>query len=349
MDHVQFAQSGGVDLDTVPAMDRKGMKFIERKVIPFDEIHVPTGGKDQKENTARQNNNNPLHQSMLRDSFLGGVRLDLPVPAVVKVPLYEENGSIVNYELAWGNNRMAVLPRMDGVESWEFDVYENVGEASGYDVSRGSMKENTDHAPQLPATHGDLVAWHVMWMDAPHYKFTDEVDGEYFVNEDKLHDSLLDYGVMDGRMRNGLVTKITKRSETHTTIKNYVGKEHINWIEKNMRGMNVVLDGPDRNTFIVKTGTDHRTLMELMKHSKANSDKVYDIILNPVVGGSKTALQAREDLVKSLDAWWDTVCHFGKGDAEYRPYRYTWALPQDRETEDMNTPIDASVYEPVTV
>ena len=329
MDYMEFAKSGGVDTDTVAPHDFEGIKFISRKVISFDEIDIPEPDSSAgKENMARQGDLDGKHVAFLKDSFRAGVKMDLLPPAVVKraYPI-EVNGSIKNYTLLWGNHRMMALEGM--VDSWEFDIYEKTG--SDFDVSAAQLQENTEHPPALPASHSDIIAWHVKWLDAGYW-----CDDAGNAIDAEISSSLKRYRVPVGS-RQSLVTKIINGSVRHATVKNYVDAEHKRWIEKHMKKENPILSGPDRDTFVMKTGTEHRTLMEVMKHSK-KTGRCYQIILNPVVASVNDVKTARQNLIDSINEWWEVVTHFG-GKTNRKPFKIWCALPQDITNEDMKTPV----------
>ena len=330
----EFAKSGGVNLDTTPPHNFEGIKFLDRKVVDFAQIEIPDPDSVRgKTNTARQGDLDGKHIAFLRDSFKSGVRLDHLPPALMRLesPI-ESNGSIKSYELLWGNHRMASFESLD-VESWEFDIYENDGDA--FLVSSAQLQENTEHAPSKPASHRDITSWHTEWLNKGHW--CDDAGNPIDVEISK---SLKKFKIPAGS-RPGLVTRIINGSDRHASVKNYVDQEHVRWMKKHMTKENPILSGPNQNTFVVKTGTEHRTLMNLLG-AAYKTGRVYNVMFNPVVGSVNDVKQARKNLVDSMERYWDLITHFGGGEPLKRPFIYRWFLPQDIENEDMTRPVNFS-------
>ena len=306
-----------------------GVTYLRTETIKFDDILIDVDKSSKKTNNARQGDEDGKHIADLRHSFSNGVDTNCPPPAVELLEkMVEVNGVYKKYRLLSGHHRYAAL--CDQTDSYVFDIYEiDLGNA---EMSRISYQLKCNiHTPQKKSLGEDICSNGSILVKA--HKFNDK-DGK--LSEDLISAWVEEVGnFKTGTLANkSMVTKICNKSDVHLPFQNYPDKMATRWMKRCLPNCKLTEDGGPY--WIMKKGPE-RTFMRLLK--KDTTELQY-IVLNPEPTSVGNVIKARQDLYDYIhnlakDVWERT----GGTKPINEVFKVVYALPQLRETEEMDEPI----------
>lgn len=133
----------------------KNIKFLGRKLIPFDSIDA-----NMRMNTARASGYNIAHRDKLGIAFNDTILTNqfLPVIEKLKVPKIV-NGTAKHYKIIDFFHRYDYLKSAGYTHYW-FDIIEFIGSETERNKTEAFFKldVNRDYAPKLPTTEKDIIS-----------------------------------------------------------------------------------------------------------------------------------------------------------------------------------------------
>ena len=306
-----------------------GVTYLRTEKIKFDDILIDVDKSSNKTNNARQGDEDGKHIADLRHSFSNGVDTNCPPPAVELLEkMVEVNGVYKKYRLLSGHHRYAAL--CDQTDSYVFDIYEI--DPANADMSRISYQLKCNiHTPQKKSLGEDICSNGSILVKA--HKF-DNKDGE--ISSDLISAWVEEVGGFKKTTlaNKGMVTRICNKSDVHLPYQNYPDRMAVRWVKQCLP--NVKLNEDGGHYWIIKKGPE-RSFMRMLKK---DTTEIQYIILNPEPTSEGNVLKTRKDLYDYIhnlakDVWKRTN---GKKEIN-KVFKIVYALPQLRNSEDMEKPI----------
>lgn len=306
-----------------------GVTHLRTEKIKLDDILIDVDKSSKKTNNARQGDEDGKHIADLRHSFSNGVDINCPPPAVELLDsMVEVNGVYKKYRLLSGHHRLAAI--CEQTDSYVFDVYEI--DPANASMARISFQLKCNiHNPQKKSLGEDICSNGSILVLAN--KFNDK-DGK--LSEDLISSWVEEVGGFKKTTNPNktMVTRICNKSDVHLPYQNYPDRMATRWMKRCLPNCKLNEDGG--HYWIVKKASD-RAIMRLLKKE---TDEVQLIILNPEPTSEGNVLKTRKDLYDYIHnlakCVWEKT---GGTKAINEVFKIVYALPQLRNSEDMEKPI----------